>query len=392
MARLFIISFIFLCSCSSQKQSSGLTPRIQKEIFLEAADQYKLLMKQLPDGNFPRNFDPVKKEHGWSSSEWWCSGFYPGTLLLLFEETGDTLLLKEADRMLNLLEKEQFNTGTHDLGFMMYCSFGNAARIKKTIDYDTILINSARSLMKRFSPVVGSIRSWNSEEKDFLVIIDNMMNLELLFHATKLTGDSSFYKTAVIHANTTIKNHFRPDNSSYHVINYDAVTGSVQQSRTAQGYSDGSAWARGQAWGLYGFVMSYRETGNIAYLEQAKKIAEFIIHHPNLPPDNIPYWDFDAPDIPLALRDASAAAIIASALLELKDYVNGKEAVIYHSIARTILSNLSSPQYLAAVGENGGFILKHGVGHLPNRSEVDVALTYADYYFIEALKRYQFKK
>lgn len=392
MARLFLVLLIFFYSCSSQKQSSGLSLPSYQEVLLQSANQYKFLMKHLPGNSFPRNFDPAKNLYGWSTSEWWCSGFYPGTLLFLYEETGDSVLLNEAERILRLLEKEQFNTGTHDLGFMMYCSFGNAARIKKTNQYNTILVNSARSLLKRFNPVVGSIRSWNSEEKDFLVIIDNMMNLELLFHATKLTGDSSFYKTAVIHANTSLKNHFRPDNSSYHVLNYDPATGAVKQRKTAQGYSDGSAWARGQAWGLYGFVMSYRETGNVAYLDQARKIARFIIHHPRLPADKIPYWDFDAPGIPGALRDASAAAIMASALLELKNYVQKEESELYHSTAEVILKKLSSPEYRAGAGENGGFILKHGVGHFPDRSEVDVALSYADYYFIEALRRYRDKK
>ena len=323
-----------------------------------------------------------------SNSGWWCSGFYPGTLLYLYEQTKNSQLLTEAERILKLLSKEQYNKDTHDLGFMMYCSFGNANRIQASEEYKQILINSAKSLSSRFDSVVGCIRSWNSKQtNDYLVIIDNMMNLELLFWATKATGDSSYYKIAVTHANTTIKNHFRPDYSSYHVVNYDAGTGAIHQKKTAQGYADESAWARGQAWGLYGFTAMYRETRNKKYLDQATHIADFILKHPNLPKDKIPYWDFNAPDIPNTFRDASAAAIIASALLELEKYVSKVNSQKYLSVAEQILQNLSTQAYTAAMGTNGGFILKHSVGSLPGNSEVDMPLTYADYYYIEALGR-----
>jgi hypothetical protein len=292
-------------------------------------------------------------------------------------------------RILNVLEKEKNNTGTHDLGFMMYCSFGNANRLQPKPAYKEILLTSARSLSTRFDKTVGCIRSWNGKPDEYLVIIDNMMNLELLFWATRVSGDSSFYKIAVTHANTTMKNHFRPDYSSYHVINYNSQTGAVQQKRTAQGAADESAWARGQAWGLYGFTVMYRETKDKKYLEQAKHIASFLLHHPNLPKDKIPYWDFNAPGIPGALRDASAAAIMASALIELGSYVDKKNSKEYRSVAETILRNLSNEHYKAAAGTNGGFIIQHGVGHLPNKSEVDVPLSYADYYFVEAMIRYK---
>jgi rhamnogalacturonyl hydrolase YesR len=193
----------------------------------------------------------------------------------------------------------------------------------------------------------------------------------------------------VTHANTTLKNHFRPDNSSYHVLNYNAETGAVQEKKTAQGYSNESAWARGQAWGLYGFIETYRETKDKKYLEQAGKIADFLLNHPNLPADKIPYWDFNAPDIPNALRDASAGAIMASALLELSTYADTQKSRIYFAAAETMLQHLSNAPYRAPQGGNGGFIIQHCVGHLPNKSEVDVPLTYADYYYIEALERYK---
>jgi len=213
----------------------------------------------------------------------------------------------------------------------------------------------------------------------------------LLFWATRETGDSSYYKIAVTHANTTMKNHFRPDYSSYHVVNYNSQTGAVQQRKTHQGFADESAWARGQAWALYGYTEVYRETKDKKYLDQANHIAQFILNHPNLPADKIPYWDFNAPDIPNALRDASAASIIASALLELSQYTEGAISKNYVSVAETMLQSLSSDQYKAAPGTNGGFIIKHGVGHLPQKSEVDVPLTYGDYYFIEAMARYKNK-
>jgi hypothetical protein len=387
------ILFLFLlCACSAQEKASDSQKSLLRTIdqnFEDASAQYKLMMKKLPPDRFPKTYYAQTDSLETSSSQWWCSGFYPGTLLLLYEQTKDSSLLKEAERSLKVLEKEKNNKGTHDLGFMMYCSFGNAEHIAPQPAYKDILLASAQSLSTRFNPRVGCIRSWDSKPSDFLVIIDNMMNLELLFWATRVTGDSSFYKIAVTHANTTMKNHFRPDYSSYHVVVYDPQTGAVKKKKTAQGYSNESAWARGQAWGLYGYTMCYRETKDKKYLEQADHIAQFILHNPHLPADKIPYWDFNAPGIPNALRDASAAAITGSALIELSGYVNEKEAKEYLSAAETILHTLSSPAYKAAAGTNGGFILKHGVGNMPEKTEIDVPLTYADYYFIEAMKRYK---
>ncbi len=391
----YFIALLFagsVLSCSAGK-ISGYRPSEELlqtigQNFRDAARQYKLLMANLPESQFPKTYFPATGKYEFSSSGWWCSGFYTGTLLYLYEQTRDTVLYQEALRLLPLLEKEQHNTNTHDLGFMMFNSFGYANRLAPKPEYEKILLNSARSLASRFSPTVGCIKSWDSQPPDFLVIIDNMMNLELLFQATQTTGDSSFYDIAVTHANTTLKNHFRPDNSSYHVLNYKPATGEIQQRKTAQGAADESAWARGQAWGFYGFTMAYRETKNPEYLEQAKKIAQFLLTHPNLPPDKIPYWDFNAPGIPNALRDASAAAIMASALLELSRYVDAETSKGYLSAAETILKTLSNDTYKAAAGTNGGFLLQHGVGHKPQGTEVDVPLTYADYYFVEAMVRY----
>jgi hypothetical protein len=354
-----------------------------------AARQYLYMQTLLPEDKLPRSYDSIKNELITSNSEWWCSGFYPGTLWYLYEYTKHKDLKTEALRSTQLLEKEKNNTGTHDLGFMMGCSYGNANRLDPKPEYKEILLTSARSLATRFNSKVGCIKSWNSKPGDFLVIIDNMMNLELLFWATRVSGDSSFYKIAITHANTTIKNHFRNDNSSYHVLNYDPETGAVKEKKTAQGAANESAWARGQAWGLYGFTATYRETKDPVYLEQAKKIADFLVGNHNLPADGIPYWDFNAPGIPGALRDASAAAILAAALLELSKYADKDRGKIFLTLAESIIKTLSGAPYKAKPATNGGFILKHGVGHLPAKSEVDVPLTYADYYFIEALMRYR---
>ncbi len=392
ISAVIVATVLMNTACSAQKKNgykpaSDLTATIKKN-FTDAAAQYKVMMTNVSGDRFPKTFHPTTNKFETSASGWWCSGFYPGTLLYLYTQTKDTVLYNEAKRILVPLQKEEYNKGTHDLGFMMFCSFGNANMIAPSEAYKQILINSAKSLSTRFNPTVGCIRSWDSKSNEFLVIIDNMMNLELLFWATRVTGDSSFYKIAVTHANTTIKNHFRPDYSSYHVINYNAETGAVQQKRTAQGAADSSAWARGQSWGLYGYTVMYRETKDKKYLDQANHIADFILNNKNLPADKIPYWDYDAPGIPNALRDASAASIMASAFIELSHYTDKARAAKYLQVSETILRTLSNNTYKAAPGTNGGFILEHSVGHLPQKSEVDVPLTYADYYFVEAMIRY----
>jgi len=353
----------------------------------DAAEQYKYFGKNIPENLFPRS---LKADGALSTSDsrWWCSGFYPGTLAYLYEATGDNELYNAALGKLKLLEKEQYNKTTHDLGFMMYCSFGNMNRLKPDPTYNPILINSAKSLSTRFSPTTGVIRSWDSKKADeFLVIIDNMMNLELLTYATKITGDSSYYKVAVTHADHTLKNHFRPDYSSFHVIEYNPLNGEVKRKRTQQGTSDASAWARGQGWGLYGYTLMYRETKDKKYLHQANQIAKFILNHPNLPTDKVPYWDFDAPGIPNVPRDASTAALVASALLELSTYVPSQQSKTYTDAATAMIRSLSSPAYKSTYKANQGFLLAHSTGNIPEKSEIDVPLTYADYYYVEALLR-----
>jgi hypothetical protein len=317
----------------------------------------------------------------------WCSGFYPGNLWFLYELTGKEQWKKQAEYYTQKIEKEQFNGGTHDLGFKMLGSFGNGWRLKSNESaYKDILIQSAKTLSTRFNPKTGVIRSWDHSRDKWNnpVIIDNMMNLELLFWAFRQTKDSSFYRIAVSHANTTMKNHFRPDFSSYHVIDYDVNTGLVTKKNTHQGFSHESAWSRGQAWALYGYAVCYRETGDKKYLQQAENIAQFIFSHPRLPSDLIPYWDFDDPKIPNVPRDASAAAVTASALYQLVQQ-KSKHSKDYLQKAEKIIQSLSSPTYLASVGSNHGFLLKHSTGGLPNGFEIDAPIVYADYYFLEAL-------
>ncbi len=383
---VFTIVTAGVSSCAGQKKISGDSITATLEL---AAAQYRDMAAQLPEGRFPKTYYPKEDRFETSGSEWWVSGFYPGTLLYLHEELNDPQLREEANRIMEDLEKEQYNKTTHDLGFMMFCSFGHLNRLDPRPEYDEILMTSARSLATRFNEKVGAIRSWDSDDDSFLVIIDNMMNLELLFWASEFSGDPTYRNIAITHANTTMQHHFRPDNSSYHVINYNENTGEVKEKRTAQGAADESAWARGQAWGLYGYTVMYRETKEQKYLDQAIKIADFMLDHSHMPQDKIPYWDYNAPNIPDALRDSSAGAIMASALLELSEYVDAGKKKKYFSTAETAIKTLMSDTYLAEKGSNGGFILKHGVGHLPENSEVDVPLTYGDYYFVEALLRYK---
>lgn len=316
----------------------------------------------------------------------WCSGFFPGELWYMYEYTGDAFWKEKAREYTAPLEVLKDYRGTHDLGFMLYCSFGNGYRLDPSPRYKEVLLQGARSLASRFHPVTGCIRSWdhNKDKWQYPVIIDNMMNLEYLFEATRLSGDSSFYRMAVSHADVTLRNHFRKDFSSYHVVDYDTISGKILHRQTHQGITDESAWARGQAWGLYGFTMCYRETGNKAYLEQARRIAGFIFSHKNLPRDLVPYWDYDAPGIPAEPRDVSAAAITASALYELSQLT--EDGARYRELADRIVQTLIR-SYRVAPGSFHGFLLRSSTGHKTRYSEVNVPIVYADYYFLEALIR-----
>jgi len=331
----FLIITLYLVSCSPK---TSITATVS-----DAENQTRFMLTEVQKikSTKPELFSPRTIENGelkLVSSRDWTSGFFPGVLWFLYEYTGKQQSKTVAENYTANIEREKTNGGTHDMGFKVYSSFGNGFRLTKDVHYKEVIIESAKTLSTRFNSVAGVIKSWDNRTKwKYPVIIDNMMNLELLFAATRLTGDSSFYKIAVAHANTTMKNHYRPDYSSYHVVDYDTVSGKVIQKTTHQGYTNESAWSRGQAWGLYGYTMCYRFTRDIKYLLQAEKIAAFMLNHPNMPKDLVPYWDYNAPNIPNEERDASAAAILASGLYELSLY--SKQGKNYKATADKIIAS-----------------------------------------------------
>jgi len=387
-----IIPILFLATIiqAQTNASKNIMRGLIKENFALADTQYRYMMTLTPADRLPQSYE--EKDNKFISKDigWWCSGFYSGTLWYIFEQTNDEAIKKEAERSMDLLEPNENNTGTHDLGFMMYCSYGNAYRLTKNEKYKDIIFHSAQSLSTRYRPSIKAIQSWNSN-KYFKcpVIIDNMMNLEMLDWVSNNGGDKKYKEIAINHSNTTMKNHYRPDYSSYHVVDYNLQTGGVIRKATWQGAADCSSWSRGQSWGLYGYTVMYRSTKDKKYLDFARHIAHFILNNPNLPEDKIPFWDYDAPQIPYTERDASAAAIMASALLELGQYTNENEKQEFISNAEKILESLSTDKYRAKARQNGGFLLMHSTGAKPENSEVDVPIIYADYYFLEALKRYK---
>ena len=330
----------------------------------------------------------------------WVSGFFAGTLWYMYELTGDEEYAVHAQKHTEILHDIQFFTSHHDVGFMIYDSYGNGLRLKNIPGYDTVVVNTARSLSARFRPEAGVIQSWNvdggwQKERGWKcpVIIDNMMNLELLFRASEISGDRTFREIAISHADKTIDNHFRSDYSTYHVVDYDPETGEVRGKYTAQGADDASRWARGQSWALYGYTMTYRFTKDPRHLAQAENIAHFLINEPDMPSDFVPLWDYDAvkygaekPQYApyVNQRDASSGSIMASALYELWQHTKNDE---YLKTADRIVKSLSAAPYRAALGANGGFLLQHSVGSIPHGSSIDVPLNYADYYLLEALVR-----
>ena len=380
---IFLIS-CFYCNPATKKEEAdeGILSRLEGQLSkrAELSEQQNRIPRTVHEGEIKftgQLFD-------------WTEGFFPGTCWYMFELTGDEKWKQYALNFQQQFIDHRFLTTNHDLGFVFNCSFGHAYRLTNKDEYRTVLIDAANSLITRFNPNVGCIKSWDVDRGwqsergwQYPVIIDNMMNLELLFEVSKITGDEIYKQIAVTHALTTMKNHFRDDGSSYHVIDYDTLDGTVRNRHTAQGYAHESAWARGQAWGIYGFTISFRYTKDQQYLKKAETIANFVLNHPNLPAEKVPYWDFNAPNIPDEFRDASAAAIIASALLELDKYSSSD----YESVALEIIRSLSSEKYFAASGTNHNFLLMHCVGSIPHGNEIDVPLNYADYYFVEAMYR-----
>ena len=385
---LFIV--ILFGACATNNKQDKQTNNIAKVID-RAEQQIGYQVKLIEESGKILNARTIEngKVH-YISKQDWTSGFFPGTMFYMYDLTKDQKWLEVGVKYTEDLDTIKHLKWHHDVGFMINSSFGNALRITQNEAYKDVMVEAAKSLATRFRPAAGVIQSWDEDrgwqgQRGWMcpVIIDNMMNLELLFEATRISGDSTYHKIAVSHANKTMENHYRDDWSCYHVVDYDKEIGGVRSKQNAQGYAHESAWARGQAWGIYGFTMAYRYTGDQKYLDMADNIYNFIFSHKNLPEDLIPYWDFNAPNIPNEPRDASAAAVTASALYELVTY--GKEE--YKETADKIVNSLSSDAYTAITGTNGNFLLMHSVGSIPHDNEIDVPLNYADYCFLEALTR-----
>ncbi len=387
-----IAAIALIMTTSSCKEQENILEFCEDNL-LFASQQLSLLLDDAYKANrIPRTLTPAGKMYWTHSGFDWTEGFFPGSCWYLYEFTGEEKWKAAAEHFQGRYATHRFKPFYHDLGFVFNCSYGHGYRLTKDERQRQILLEAGNTLMTRFSPAVGCIKSWDTDKGwqsrrgwQYPVIIDNMMNLELLFELSNMTGDPKYKEVAVTHANTTLKNHFREDNSCYHVIDYDSISGEVRNRHTAQGFAHESKWARGQAWAIYGYTLCYRYTQDKAYLNQAVKIADYIMNHPSLPEDHIPYWDYDVPDKASAPRDASAAAITASAMVELSSYV--AEGEKYLNEALFVLKSLSSEGYRAKLGENSNFILMHSVGSIPHNNEIDVPLNYADYYYIEALMR-----
>jgi unsaturated chondroitin disaccharide hydrolase len=373
-------------SCQDDQKKVGLDKNL-----MYCADQASRTLEIIgKDSLIPRNVTKETADWKLVTYEDWTSGFWPGILWYLYEYTGEEKWKTEADRYSSyLIPLSERSANDHDLGFQVFNSFGNGYRLTKDPDYKKVILKAADTLATLYNPKVGTILSWprrvpNMEWPQHNTIMDNMINLELLFWSSKNGGDPSLYDIAVKHAETTMENHFRQDYSSYHVVVYDRETGKRIKGVTHQGYDDETMWARGQAWAIYGYTMVYRETGNVKFLDFAQKVTD--IYLTRLPEDMVPFWDFDAPKIPNEPKDASAAAITASALLELSGYLKDSvKANYYLESAKIMLMELSSPQYRSN-DRNTAFLL-HSTGHYPNGSEIDASIIYADYYYLEALLR-----
>lgn len=377
MKRIFSILFVAVLIVSITPGHASLKRDLRKILKISIAQKLSQAEYIIPkEGKIVVSYN--NGEIKTANVQNWVSGFLPATLWLLYDYSHDEQLKQYAEILTRRQEQLKHYARTHDLGFMVYCPFGNAYRITQEPYYKDVIEQTAATLATRFTPAVGAIRSWDTRRKtdrenDYMVIIDNMMNLEMLEWC-------GYHSAARKHADTTLKNHFREDGSAYHILVYNENSGKIVETRSGQGESTTSAWARGQSWGLYGFVMMYRMSGDERYLQQAEKIANYLISR--LEGDYIPNWDYDSA---IKQKDSSAGAIMASALLELYTITKNRE---YRKIAQRQLKSLISDEYLAGIGENGGFILKHGVGSLPAKSEVDVPLSYGDYYFVEAVLRY----
>ncbi|MEM1136869.1 MAG: glycoside hydrolase family 88 protein [Bacteroidota bacterium] len=380
-------SLAILFSCTPSRFSKAPNTFNAAVLLKESEKKVKLLVDNLNDTTFyPRNLKP-NGEVGLSKRASWTVGFFPGILWNMYMQTGKESWRKEAIKWnAALASNATLRWRTHDLGFMMFNSFGKAYEATHEPIYRDIVLQCADSLALMYNENVGTTESWPwRKEWDHPTIIDNMLNIELLFWAAKNGGNPAYYQIAEKHAFTTLKNHVRDDYTTWHVVDFDSETGVVKGKYTDQGLADSSTWARGQAWAIYGYVMTYRETGNKTFLTAAKKLTKAYID--KLPKDFIPFWDLDLPHNQNEVKDASAACITASALLELATMVEEKERAYYSKLALKTLTQLRNNHFNES--EDVPFLIKNCTGSKPHNSEINTSLIYADYYFIEALMRLQ---
>ncbi|MBP1841276.1 glycoside hydrolase family 88 protein [Formosa algae] len=381
---------MFLISCNAEKKEAVTVVKteIQTDVLLnQHATKLKEILSTLKTtDSFPRHIFKGKTNWELVGIKDWCSGFWAGTLWYAYEQSKDSTLLKGAKQFTEALESLAYTPPkNHDLGFQLYCSYGNGFRLTGNQKYKQILLDAANNLVTLYNPNVGSIHSWPYRtDYSHNTIIDNMMNLELLFWAAKNGGDASLYDMAESHAEVTMKHIVRPDATLYHVAAFNDSTGAFIKGYTHQGYADESMWARGQAWGIYGFSFTYKETGREDFLKTAINLSDKFLER--LPEDGMPYWDFDDPKIPNTPKDASAAAVAACGLLELSTLVKDSELQVkYRTAAKKLINLLSSSAYLSRSTNQA--LLLHATGNYPDGSEIDESIIYADYYYMEALMR-----
>lgn len=389
------LAVIGLCACTTQqkretmdvdkalKYCSEQVVRTLDELREDSSIDYTMMPRNIMDSLDRWCTRKVTKEE-------WTSGFWPGILWYDYEYTKDSRIKEEAEKFTASLEfLSKLPAYDHDLGFLLFCSYGNGYRLTGNPHYKEVILAASDTLATLYNPVVGTILSWPREVEPnnwpHNTIMDNLINLEMLFWAAKNGGSRELYDIAVSHADKTMNHQFRSDYTNYHVAVYDTITGDLIKGVTHQGYADNTMWARGQAWGIYGYMICYRETNDPKYLDFLEKITDVYLE--NLPEDYIPYWDFSAPGIPNAPRDASAAAVVASALLEGSGFFVGEKSDKYWNAAVRMLQSLSSPAYQS--GESKPSFLLHSTGHWPAGSEIDASIVYADYYYVEALLKYK---
>ena len=392
------ISLSAICSIGAQtldadKQLAYCHQQVGKALKSLQPYDYNMMPRNILKGQTRWNCRKAKAQE-------WCSGFWAGILWMDYgcmqgagskeKEAGRKEIRKAAEgytQAMTFLEKEP--VFDHDLGFLVINSFLKGYEQTGNDEYKRIALVAADSLATIFNAKVGTIASWPRHIKTYgghNTIMDNMMNLELLFWAAENGGSPLLKDIAISHATTTMRNHFRPDGSCYHVAVYDTLTGDFIRGVTHQGYADHSMWARGQSWAIYGYTMVYRYTHDPIFLSFAQKVTDIYLKRLRETSDDmVPLWDMDDPRGIEAPKDASAACIVASALLELSQYLDGWRGKTYRDAAEKMLTDLSTEKYQSR-DRNVAFLM-HSTGHHPAGSEIDASIIYADYYYIEALSR-----